>query len=441
MATLVVSPADSLRGLIRVPGDKSISHRAVLFGGIAAGVTEIDGFLASEDCLSSLTAITALGARHEVLETWPEGGPKRLRIHGTDGKLSVDGQVIDCGNSGTTMRLLSGILAGQEGSSQLVGDESLSRRPMNRVAVPLRQMGATITGSGDTCTAPLQITGTGNSTNLHYKLPVASAQVKSAVLLCGLSAEGTTTVVEPATTRDHTERMLAQFGVAVECAGAGTICLSGPVKLVAPKQLLEVPTDISSAAFWLVAAAAHEGSELTLPRVGLNPTRSGILQVLARMGAQIEILQQGGKDGEPWGDLQVTGTKLKATTIAGKEIANVIDELPVLAVAGALAEGTTTVRDAQELRVKESDRIAKVVEGLRLMGAEVEELEDGMIIHGGAPLQAATINSAGDHRIGMAFAIAGLFAQGETKIENAQAIASSYPQFATHLQQLTQENA
>lgn len=442
-STLEISPAPRVHGIVRVPGDKSISHRSVLFSGLAAGTTEIDGFLASEDCLSSLAAIQALGATAEVLESWPEregrpGGPKRLRITGTGGVLRRAETPIDCGNSGTTMRLLAGILSGQGLTTTLLGDASLSRRPMNRVAMPLRQMGAELDGRGETCTAPLTIRGTADPQPIRYELPVASAQVKSAVLLCGLRAAGETTVVEPAPTRDHTERMLAQFGVELGCSGPGAITLRGPVRLSAPAQTLQVPADISSAAFWLVAAAARPGHELLLPRVGLNPTRSGVIAVLQRMGAAIGILDQGGAEGEAWGDLRVSGAELTGTVIAGREIPNVIDELPVLAVAGALARGVTEIRDARELRVKESDRISAVVEGLRAMGAQVEEHPDGMTIRGGQPLHGASIDSEGDHRIGMAFAIAGLFASTPTTILNAHHIATSYPGFATDLKKVTE---
>lgn len=441
MATLTVRPSPVLRGTVRVPGDKSVSHRSVLLAALAEGVTTVQGFLASEDCLASLEAVRALGAEVEAGSTDGDGRPEDLRVTGTGGRLTAPGGPIDCGNSGTTMRLLSGVLAGQDLEAVLTGDASLSRRPMNRVATPLALMGALVEGQGGSVTAPLRIRGTATPRPIHYVPPVASAQVKSAVLLCGLGARGRTAVVEPLPTRDHTERMLGAFGVSVTVStddrGRREVWLEGPVRLVAPGAPLQVPADISGAAFWLVAAAGGPGSQVTLPRVGINPTRAGVLHVLHRMGAAVEVLARAGEDGEPWADLRVNGSVLQGTVIEGAEIPNVIDELPVLAVAGALAEGVTEIRDAAELRVKESDRIALVVRGLRAMGAQVEELADGLRVVGGRALRGARVDSEGDHRIAMAFAVAGLHADGDTVVTGAEAIATSYPTFERDLLALT----
>lgn len=413
---------------ITVPGDKSISHRAVMFAGLCDGVTHITNFLPSEDCLASMNAMIALGADVDVLEKNENGKPVTISVTGHGMKLCEPATAIDCGNSGTTMRLLSGILAGQPFASTLIGDESLSKRPMNRVAVPLRSMGASIEGQGEKICAPLTVKGA----PLHaitYPLPVASAQVKSAVLLAGLQASGKTSVIEPAPTRDHTERLLAHFGV--KCVRDGsTVSIYGGQK---PQALdLQIPGDISSAAFWMVAAAATPGSQITISHVGLNPTRTGVVNVLLRMGAQINDFVET-SHGEPCGNIVVRGGELNATSIGGDEIPNVIDELPILAVAAALARGQTIIRDARELRVKETDRIAVVAQNLRLMGVTVEEYEDGMEITGGGPLKGATLDSHGDHRIAMAFAIAGLYCEGVTVIQNTECISTSYPGFEKHL--------
>lgn len=346
---------------------------------------------------------------------------------------------VDCGNSGTTMRLISGILAAQPFVSRLTGDASLSKRPMGRVITPLTEMGGRFRTEGDQPGRPPLVIEGGKLKPISYEMPVASAQVKSAILLAGLFAEGKTSVIEPAACRDHTERMLQEFGVTLELGEADThgrrcISLNGPQRLKARD--FAVPGDISSAAFWLVAAAAKEGSDMTIESVGLNPTRTGIISVLQRMGAKIEITPVEEQLAEPLGKVRVRGGTLQGTVIGGAEIPNVIDELPVLAVAGALAQGTTVIKDAKELRVKETDRIAAVAENLRLMGAAVTETEDGMIIEGGHPLHGATLQCFGDHRIAMAFAIAGLFAEGETVIENVECVATSYPTFGATLQSI-----
>jgi 3-phosphoshikimate 1-carboxyvinyltransferase len=330
------------------------------------------------------------------------------------------------------MRLLSGILASKPFEVTLTGDESLSKRPMNRIAIPLERMGARIKGQGDRCTPPLKVQGKPKLTAIHYDSPVASAQVKSAILLAGLAAEGRTSVSEPYPSRDHTERML-NYLLVKNVREGNTVSIWGGQ--VPESRDIQVPGDISSAAFWIVAAAARKGARLMIHNVGLNPTRIGVLKVMSRMGAKIvERIDESGC--EPMGSIEITGSGLKATGIGGAEIPTLIDEIPVLAVAAALAEGKTVIRDAQELRVKESDRISAVAESLRRMGVTVDEFADGMEITGGAPLKGAEIPSLGDHRIAMAFAIAGLFAEGETVIRDVEFIETSYPGFIRELEQL-----
>lgn len=437
MSEFRVQAISKLQAEFSVPGDKSMSHRAAILGGLSDGICTIRNFLPSEDCVNTLNAMQALGARHEVLDELPGYGPLNLRIHGRSMKLSAPSQPIDCGNSGTGMRLLAGLLAGQDFSSELFGDASLSSRPMGRITLPLGQMGANIEPRGEKAgCAPLVI----HPAALHpttYEMPVASAQVKSAVLLAGLFAEGKTTVSQPAETRDHTERMLASFRVATERLGNEISVIGGQIPSACD---FTVPGDISSAAFWLVAAAALPGSRLCIKNVGLNPTRTAILAVLSRMGAPMtETVHQ--SEGEPIGDIEIHGAQLNGTTILIEEVPNLIDEIPVIAVAAALASGRTIIRNARELRVKETDRITTVVDNLRAMGAEVEEFEDGMEIVGGKPLHGAVIDSFGDHRIAMAFAIAGLFAEGETVIQNTDCVNTSYPGFAHHLAAILRESS
>ena len=437
MSELRVKAITSLHAEFSVPGDKSISHRAAIFSALANGICTIRNFLPSEDCLNTLNAMQALGARHEVIEELTGYGPTHLVVHGQAMKLSAPAAPIDCGNSGTGMRLLAGLLAGQPFASELFGDASLSSRPMGRITTPLGQMGALIATRGEKpgC-APLVIQGI-SLTPITYQMPVASAQVKSAVLLAGLFANGTTTVVQPAETRDHTERMLASFGIPTHTDGNAISISGGQMPLACE---FTVPGDISSAAFWLVAAAALPGSRLLIKHVGLNPTRTAILKVLGRMGAHmIETVHQ--STGEPIGNIEIHGAPLTGTTILAGEIPNLIDEIPVLAVAAALATGRTVIRNARELRVKETDRITTVVNNLRAMGAQVIEFDDGMEIQGGHPLHAAQIDSFGDHRIAMAFAIAGLFAQGETLISNTDCVNTSYPGFAHHLQAILEHRS
>jgi 3-phosphoshikimate 1-carboxyvinyltransferase len=408
---------------ITVPGDKSISHRAVMLAAMSNGTCVIRGFLPSEDCMCSVGAMRALGVEIENPE------PTTLIVHGKRGQFEAPAADIDCGNSGTTMRLVAGILAGQPFRSRLVGDASLSKRPMRRIVEPLTQMGAKLTTEGGDGRPPLLIEG-GNLRPLQYVSPVASAQVKSAVLLAGMFASGKTSVTEPTQSRDHTERMLEYFLVRPQIQDRTVSIYGGQIP---ESQDFMVPGDISSAAFWLVAAAAHPNAHLLIKNVGLNETRTGVLGVLVRMGAHVrEVVEV--DQAEPLGSIEITGARLKATRIAGKEIPNVIDELPILAVAAALAQGTTVIADAKELRVKETDRIAAIATNLRAMGVQVVETEDGMEITGGSPLHGAHLESFGDHRIAMAFAVAGLFAEGETVISNTECVATSYPGFDRQLE-------
>ena len=430
MKTFSVRSCGPIRATITVPGDKSMSHRSAMFASLAEGRSVITGFLEAEDCLSTVGAMRSLGARIE------HTGEGTFVIEGTGGHLSQPSCDVDCGNSGTTMRLLSGIIASHTIRARMTGDASLSKRPMGRVIKPLTEMGARFTAEGGEGRPPLIVEGA-SLKPLAYEMPVASAQVKSAVLLAGLSAEGETSVVEPAACRDHTERMLQEFGVtldlgAADATGRRRIAIKGPQKLRARD--FAVPGDISSAAFWLVAGSAKEGSEITMHGVGLNPTRDGIINVLRRMGADITATPSDPNAAEPSGTIVVKGGKLTGTVIAGTEIPNVIDELPVLAVAAALASGKTIIRDAKELRVKETDRIAAVAGNLRAMGAKVTETEDGMEIEGGHPLHGSRLQCFHDHRIAMAFAIAGLFASGETVIEKVECVATSYPTFGVTLE-------
>lgn len=416
---LKVSKLSSVTAELTVPGDKSISHRSLMIGALSNGPCRISGFLEGEDCLATMNAMRKLGVDIE------HPSPGTVVVNGVRGKFTPPDSDIDCGNSGTTVRLLSGILAAQPFTTRLTGDASLSKRPMRRIIDPLQQMGARLSAQGDHCTLPMEIEG-GPLNAIRYEMPHASAQVKSAILLAGMFAKGRTTVVEPAPTRDHTERMLAHFGVNPRRNGNEISIHGGQI----PESCdLQVPGDISSAAFWLVAAAAMPRSRLLIKNVGLNPTRTGILKVLIRMGARLQEIVEVAKRGEPSGTVDIKGGPLTGTVVEGEEIPNVIDEIPAIAVAAALANGTTTIRGASELRVKETDRIAAVAANLRAMGVTVEEFDDGMEITGGSTLQGATLQCFGDHRIAMAFAVAGLFATGETIIEDTECVATSYPDF------------
>jgi len=411
---------------IQVPGDKSISHRAVFIAALANGPCVIRGFLTSEDCLRTVTAVRALGVRIDQPE------PTTLVVHGKRKQLTAPVGDIDCGNSGTTMRLLAGILSAQPFKSRLIGDESLSRRPMKRIIEPLAEMGAKITTEGPKGTPPLVIDGA-KPHPIQYFMPVASAQVKSAILFAGLFAKGKTSITEPSQSRDHTERMLTYFLVRPQRDDL-TVSIIG--EQTPESRDFTVPGDISSAAFWLVAAAAQPRSHLLVKDVGLNETRTGVLAVLLRMGAHVREIIEEVDEAEPHGSVEIQGGRLKATVIQGKEIPNVIDEIPILAVAGALAFGTTIIADAKELRVKETDRLAAIATNLKAMGVEVIEQEDGLEIVGGTPLRGARLQSFGDHRIAMAFAIAGLFAEGETIIDDVDCVATSYPNFYETLEHI-----
>jgi 3-phosphoshikimate 1-carboxyvinyltransferase len=427
---LVVRPPRRLAGRIEVPGDKSISHRAALFGALAEGTTEVHGYLEADDCLRTLRAVEALGA--EVTRK----APGEYRIGGTGPRgFSEPADVVDCGNSGTTARLLLGVLAAQPFWTFLTGDDSLRRRPMARVVAPLTAMGATVVGRADAARLPLGIRG-GRLRALHWDLPVASAQVKSAILLAGLHADGPVSVTEPAASRDHSERLLRQFGARLERRHLTTTIEPGRLEATS----VRVPGDISSAAFLLVAGAIVPDSRVTVGGVGLNPTRTGALEVLEAMGARLTITPAGdAAAGEPAGDVTIGAGELRGTTIAGELIPRLIDEVPVLAVAAACARGRTEVRDAAELRVKESDRVAALARELGRLGARVSERPDGLVVEGGAPLVGARVTSGGDHRIAMALAVAGLVARGATVIEDAGCIATSFPPFAECLNQLAGE--
>ena len=413
-----------------MPGDKSISHRTALLGALAEGTTHVRRFLASDDCLATLDAMRALGVDCRLQEEAP--GIATLEIDGVGLRgLSEPENVIDVRNSGTTGRLLSGILAGQPFHSVLTGDDMLRARPFGRVVTPLTKMGARLSGRQNDSLLPLSIKG-GSLHGIRYQLPVASAQVKSAVLLAGLFAEGETIVEEPLATRDHTERLLRTMGVDLEREGPG-------IKLQPPERLdpleMEVPGDISTAAFWIVAAVAHPDAEIDLPKVGINPTRTGLLDILSMMGAEIDIGEQRMVGGEPVADLHVKSSQLHGVEIDGELVLRSMDELPAVAVAAAIAQGRTVVRDAEELRVKESDRIAALASQLQQLGVKIEEQPDGFVIEGGA-IKGASVSGAGDHRLTMSLAIAGLLAEGETVIEDEQSVDISYPGFWEELDSL-----
>jgi len=415
MADLTIHPAKSLQGPLALPGDKSISHRALLTGAIASGTTQIHALLKSQDVATTRLAVEALGVKVKA-----KG--QALLVEGK-GALKAPSAPLEMGNSGTTARLLLGILAGQSFSATLTGDDSLSKRPMRRVTEPLQQMGAKFKGQEH---LPLTIQG-GKLSGVRYALPVASAQVKSALLYAGLFAEGPTTVVEPVSTRDHTERILRSFGA--ELSRAGTEVTIQPKDKLQGRSLT-VPSDFSSAAFFLVAASIVKGSSLTLPSVGLNPSRSGLLELLQRMGAAISAKVTAGQDWEPMGEIHVQTASLKGISIEPEEVPGVVDELPVLMVAATQAEGTTRIEGAGELRVKETDRIKSMVTGLSALGANIRAETDAVIIEGPTPLKGAQVDSLGDHRTAMALAVAGLVAQGATTIKQTQWIEISFPGFA-----------
>jgi 3-phosphoshikimate 1-carboxyvinyltransferase len=424
MTTITLTAAKRLRGSIHVPGDKSISHRAVMFNAVAEGNARVTNFLAGADCLSTIACVRALG-----VDVRREGDEVLVSGVGLRG-LKEPADVLDCGNSGTTMRLLAGLLAGVPMFAVLTGDASLRSRPQRRIVTPLRGLGAQLDGRDGGERAPLAVRGAtlkGGS----YELPVASAQVKSALLLAALSGEGPLTLTGKIASRDHTERMLRAMGVDIQVRPE-SITLHPPAHPVFPYPLsLRVPGDPSSAAFWWVAAAIHPDAELTTPGVCLNPTRTGALDVLRAMGAQIDITNERDEGSEPVGDVTVRSSRLRGVTVGGELIPRLIDEIPVLAVAAACAEGDTVFRDAQELRAKETDRIATVAAGLDLLGVEVEPTGDGMGIvgRGGPAFAGAALDSHGDHRLAMAWAVASLVASGETTIGDPASAAVSYPGF------------
>jgi len=430
-----IHPAKFLTGGLELPGDKSISHRYAMLAALAEGKSELRHFSSAEDCHSTLACMRALGAEVKI-----EGDTIRVTGCGARG-LKGSWRALDAGNSGTTMRLLSGILAGQEFTSKLTGDDSLRKRPMKRVIGPLREMGAVILARDDNF-APLEIRGA-RLKAIDYKMPMASAQVKSAVLLAGLFADGVTSVTEPAGTRDHTELALEEFGAAIEKHGRtirihGLSGGNGGRKLTAKS--LDVPGDLSSAVFFIAAASLFPDSNILIHNVGLNPTRTAILDLFASMGASVQILGLRSSQGELVGDLAVKGASLKGGVIAGEQIPLVIDELPMLAALGPYTEEGIEIRDAAELRVKESDRIAALAENLRRMGAKVEQRPDGLKVEGrrAGKLRGAEIEPHGDHRIAMAFAVAGLAADGPTVVRNADCAGVSFPDFYQALNRLAE---
>lgn len=431
---MLIRPATTIRGSVTVPGDKSISHRAAIIAAMAEGESRIENFSTGEDCASTIRCLRQLGVEIEQ-----DGKMVVVRSVGKAGLRKPDGP-LDCGNSGTTMRLLAGVLAGQNFESVLTGDGSLRRRPMNRIIEPLRLMGAEV--DSEEGKAPLTIRGRNPLKATQYEMPIASAQVKSCVLFAGLNADGKTTVIEPVQTRDHTERMLRGFGGDVsvtESAEGRIISILGKMHLAARGMI--IPSDISSAAFFIVAAACREGSTLELPNVGTNPTRAAIIEVLREVGAEIELSEVSESCGEPVARLKVAGRGRpkceEAVKITGKRIANLIDEIPILAVFGTQIEEGIEIRDATELRVKESDRIAAIVENLRRMAADVEEFDDGFRVRR-SQLIGAEVDSFGDHRIAMAFAVAGLFAEGDTIIKNPECADISFPGFYELLESVVQ---
>lgn len=410
-----------LKGTISVPGDKSISHRAVMFGAIAEGETLITNFLPGADCLSTMACFKSMGVEIEALD------PQTVRVKGKGlHGLKEPEDILDVGNSGTTFRLISGILAGQPFTSTLTGDASIRKRPMKRVNEPLQKMGAVIIGRKEGNFAPISIKGA-SLRPIDYTSSVASAQVKSAIILAGLYADGPTSVTEPHLSRDHTERMLRYLGADITTEGTRVTVKGNPVLSGKP---IEVPGDISSAAFLMAAAAILPGSKLRINRVGVNPTRTGMLDVLKNMGADIQLVNQATVNGEPIADIIITGGKdLQPANIGGDMIPRLIDEIPVIAVMAAFAKGETVIRNAAELKVKESNRIATVTAELQKLGVDITETEDGMIIKGGAPLKGAVCSSYHDHRIAMAVAVAALAAEGETVIHDAECVDVSFPGF------------
>ncbi|RNA69154.1 3-phosphoshikimate 1-carboxyvinyltransferase [Alteribacter keqinensis] len=424
----ISSALKGINGTVIIPGDKSVSHRSVLFASIAEGTSVIRGFLKGQDCLSTISCMKQMGV--EIEET-----NDTITVHGKGfAGLKEPERVLDVGNSGTTIRLLSGLLSGTAFYSVLEGDDSIAKRPMSRVTVPLRQMGAKIEGRENGNLTPLSIRGS-KLTGIEYDSPVASAQVKSAVLLAGLNAKGTTRVKEPSVSRDHTERMLSAFGVDVyqdQINGIAEVTGGSVLKA----RNVQIPGDISSAAFFLAAAAITPHSALELKNVGVNPTRTGILDVLEQMGADITVFNERTETGEPVADIRVCCSELKGTEVGGALIPRLIDEIPAIAVIATQAEGTTIIKDAAELKVKETNRIDTMVNQLKKLGADIEATDDGMIIHGKTPLIGGEVSSYHDHRVGMSLALCGLIAKEEVVVHDAQAVDVSYPGFFEELNRL-----
>lgn len=423
-----INKVNGLKGRLLIPGDKSISHRSVMFGALSEGITEVTRFLPSADCLSTISCMRKMGVTIEQLDS------HTLKVHGVGlNGLKAPSETLNTGNSGTTTRLLAGILAGQNFTSRLSGDSSLNSRPMGRVMTPLTQMGGSVISENGSGCAPLIIEGH----QLHgitYKTPVASAQVKSCILLAGLYADSPTTVIEPSPSRDHTERMLKIFGANLISEGVSSTITPGSRLYGHP---VAVPGDISSAAYFLAAGLLIPGSEIRLDHVGINPTRDGILRVIEAMGGNVEYLEKRGESGEPEADLLVRYGRLHGTTVKGDIIPTLIDEIPMIAIMAAFADGETVIADAAELKVKETDRLALITENLTRMGADITATDDGMIIRGGSPLHGAVIETKGDHRMAMAFSIAGLLT-GDMIIDDAACVDVSYPTFYESLRSLTQ---
>lgn len=422
-----ICPKNGLKGKFKVPGDKSISHRSVMLGSIASGTTEVYGFLMGADCLSTIDCFRKMGIQIDVSD-------EKVVIHGKGlNGLTASTDILDVGNSGTTMRLITGLLSAQKFNSKITGDSSIQKRPMNRVSIPLKEMGASFEGEKDgKLFAPFGIEGKPLK-GIKYTLPVASAQVKSAIILAGLYAEGKTIIEEPEATRDHTEIMLNYLGADIKHNGTEIIC--NPVKELYGKTIY-VPGDISSAAFFMVAGAICENSHIILENIGINPTRTGIITVLQNMGADLKIINERTVCGELVADIEIKSSKLKGTVIEGDLIPKLIDEIPVIAVAATFAEGQTIVRNAEELKVKESNRIRTVKDELTKLGADIEETEDGMIIDGVNKLIGAETESHNDHRIAMSIAIAALKAEGKTIINNSECVDISFPNFYHYIEEL-----
>lgn len=423
---MIFKKTKHLKGEITVPGDKSISHRSIMLGSIASGITEVHGFLNGADCISSMNCFRQMGVDIDY-----DGSIVTIHGNGLHG-LKAPADTLDVGNSGTTTRLMSGILAAQNFSSRVIGDDSICRRPMKRIITPLAMMGADITSERGNDCAPLIINGR-KLKGIHYDSPVASAQVKSCVLLAGLYADGETSVTEPYVSRNHTELMLNAFGGSCTTLGTTATVTSDPVLT---GQKIVVPGDISSAAYFLVAGLIAENSEITIKNVGINPTRDGIIDVIKMMGGDITFANVNADSGEPTADITVKTSSLKGCVIEGDIIPKLIDEIPVIAILACFAEGETVIKDAAELKVKESNRIDVMVNNLSAMGADITGTDDGMIIRGGKPLHSAVIHSKKDHRIAMSFAIAAMCAEGETEILDANCVNISYPDFYRDLENL-----